>query len=78
MFSIYYTTVCSGGSTDSTTTTVAYTVPVSTGSYSGSGSEGNEQQGDSTTLIGACSVPTVTITDISFNPYSMKYNCMMN
>ena len=43
------TTVCSGGSTDFTT----ILLPVSTGSYNGSGSEGNGQQGDSTTLIGA-------------------------
>ena len=46
MFSIYYTIVCSGGGTDSTTTT-----PVSTGFYSRS--EDNEHQGDSTTLTGA-------------------------
>ena len=48
MFSIYYTIVCSDGSTDSTTTT-----PVSTGFYSGNRSEDNEQQEDNTTLTGA-------------------------
>ena len=48
MFSIYYTIVCSGGGTDSTTTTL-----VSTGFYSESRSEDNELQGDNTTSTGA-------------------------
>ena len=70
MFSIYYTIVCSGGSTDSTTTTIASTVPVSTGSYGGSRSEDNKQQGDSTTLTGA-----VCSTSIHFSIIDI-YNVM--
>ena len=69
MFSIYYTIVCLGGGTDSTTT-IVYTVPVSTGSYGGSGSEDNEQQGDSTTLTGA-----VCSTSIHFSIIDI-YNVM--